>query len=125
MPYISQIIKYGSVGFVTNALGYMVYIVIANIIGVSPPVSAIISGFLVISLSFYLNKRFSFGNNSKSISMVVNYYILYVSAIFFHSFIIFIFSNVFGFAHEIIAGISIILISCSLFLVQKFLLFKR
>ena len=125
MPYISQIIKYGSVGFVTNALGYMVYIVIANIIGVSPPVSAIISGFLVISLSFYLNKRFSFGNNSKSISMVVNYYILYVSAIFFHSFIIFIFSNVFGFAHEIIAGISIILISCSLFLIQKFLLFKR
>ena len=125
MPYISQIIKYGSVGFVTNALGYMVYIVIANIIGVSPPVAAIISGFLVISLSFYLNKRFSFGNNSKSISMAVNYYILYVSAILFHSFIIFIFSNVFGFAHEIIAGISIILISCSLFLIQKFLLFKR
>ena len=125
MSYISQIIKYGSVGIVTNALGYMVYIVIANIIGVSPPVAAIISGFLVISLSFYLNKRFSFGNNSKSISMAVNYYILYVSAIFFHSFIIFIFSNVFGFAHEIIAGISIILISCSLFLIQKFLLFKR
>jgi putative flippase GtrA len=125
MSYISQIIKYGSVGFVTNALGYMVYIVIANIIGVSPPVAAIISGFLVISLSFYLNKRFSFGNNSKSISMAVNYYILYVSAILFHSFIIFIFSNVFGFAHEIIAGISIILISCSLFLIQKFLLFKR
>ena len=125
MSYISQIIKYGSVGSVTNALGYIIYIAIANIIGVSPPVSAIISGFLVISLSFYLNKRFSFGNNSKSISMAVNYYILYVSAIFFHSFIIFIFSNVFGFAHEIIAGISIILISCSLFLVQKFLLFDR
>ena len=125
MSYISQIIKYGSVGSVTNALGYIIYIAIANIIGVSPPVSAIISGFLVISLSFYLNKRFSFGNSSKSISMAVNYYILYVSAIFFHSFIIFIFSNVFGFAHEIIAGISIILISCSLFLVQKFLLFKR
>ena len=125
MSYISQIIKYGSVGSVTNALGYIIYIAIANIIGVSPPVSAIISGFLVISLSFYLNKRFSFGNNSKSISMAVNYYILYVGAIFFHSFIIFIFSNVFGFAHEIIAGISIILISCSLFLVQKFLLFKR
>ena len=125
MSYISQIIKYGSVGFVTNALGYMVYIVIANIIGVSPPVAAIISGFLVISLSFYLNKRFSFGNNSKSISMAVNYYILYVSAILFHSFIIFTFSNVFGFSHEIVAGISIILISCSLFLIQKFLLFKR
>ena len=125
MSYISQIIKYGSVGFVTNALGYIIYIAIANIIGVSPPVSAIISGFLVIGLSYYLNKRFSFGNSSKSISMAVNYYILYVSAIFFHSFIIFIFSNVFGFAHEIIAGISIILISCSLFLVQKFLLFKR
>jgi putative flippase GtrA len=125
MSYISQIIKYGSVGSVTNALGYIIYIAIANIIGLSPPVSAIISGFLVISLSFYLNKRFSFGNNSKSISMAVNYYILYVGAIFFHSFIIFIFSNVFGFAHEIIAGISIILISCSLFLVQKFLLFKR
>ena len=125
MSYISQIIKYGSVGSVTNALGYIIYIAIANIIGVSPPVSAIISGFLVIGLSYYLNKRFSFGTSSKSISMAVNYYILYVSAIFFHSFIIFIFSNVFGFAHEIIAGISIILISCSLFLVQKFLLFKR
>ena len=125
MSYISQIIKYGSVGSVTNALGYIIYIAIANIIGLSPPVSAIISGFLVIGLSYYLNKRFSFGNSSKSISMAVNYYILYVSAIFFHSFIIFIFSNVFGFAHEIIAGISIILISCSLFLVQKFLLFKR
>jgi len=125
MSYISQIIKYGSVGSVTNALGYIIYIAIANIIGVSPPVSAVISGFLVIGLSYYLNKRFSFGTSSKSISMAVNYYILYVSAIFFHSFIIFIFSNVFGFAHEIIAGISIILISCSLFLVQKFLLFKR
>ena len=83
MSYISQIIKYGSVGSVTNALGYIIYIAIANIIGVSPPVSAIISGFLVIGLSYYLNKRFSFGNSSKSISMAVNYYILYVSAIFF------------------------------------------
>lgn len=122
---MNQIFKYGSVGIVTNALGYIIYIAVANLLGINPPVAAIISGLLVISLSFYLNKRFSFDNNNKSIGLAVNYFILYGIAILFHSLIVFIFSNILGFAHEIIAGINIILISCSLFLIQKFLLFRE
>jgi len=122
---VNQIFKYGSVGIVTNALGYIIYIAVANLLGINPPVAAIISGLLVISLSFYLNKRFSFDNNNKSIGLAVNYFILYGIAILFHSLIVFIFSNILGFAHEIIAGINIILISCSLFLIQKFLLFRE
>lgn len=125
MSSFNQIIKYSSVGIITNIMGYILYIGIANFIGLNPPIAAIISGFMVIGVSYYLNKRFSFQHRGKEINLAIKYYILYLSAILLHSFIILIFSNILGFAHEIIAGISLIIISCSLFLIQKNFLFNR
>jgi putative flippase GtrA len=125
MSSFNQIIKYSSVGIITNIMGYILYIGIANIIGLNPPIAAIISGFMVIGVSYYLNKRFSFQHRGEEINLAIKYYILYLSAILLHSFIILIFSNILGFAHEIIAGISLIIISCSLFLIQKNFLFNR
>ena len=125
MSSLNQIIRYSSVGIITNAMGYILYIGVANIIGLNPPIAAIFSGFMVIGVSYYLNKHFSFKHNSKGSNLAIKYYVLYISAILVHSFAIFLFSNILGFAHEFIAGISLIIISCSLFIIQKNILFNR
>ena len=125
MDTVNQIIKYSSVGMLTNSIGYILYIVISNFIGINPPIAAIVSGFMVIGISYLLNTRFTFKSKNKGLFDAINYFLLYVSAILLNSLIIFIFSNMLGFAHEIIAAISLVIISCSLFLIQKFLLFRE
>lgn len=125
MATVHQILKYSSVGILTNSIGYILYIVFSNIININPPVAAIVSGFLVIGISYLLNTRYTFKSENKGLVEAISYILLYLNAILLHSFMIFIFSNILGFAHEIVAGISLIAISCILFLIQKFYFFKK
>ena len=124
MATVNQIIKYSSVGMLTNIIGYILYIVISNIIGINPSIAAILSGFTVIGISYLLNTRFTFKSKNKGLVGAVKYFLLYICAILLQSLIIFIFSGILGFAHEIIAAISLIIISFSLFLIQKFYFFQ-
>jgi len=124
MATVNQIIKYSSVGMLTNIIGYILYIVISNIIGVNPSIAAIISGFTVIGISYLLNTRFTFKSKNKGLVGAAKYFLLYICAVLLNSLIIFIFSGILGFAHEIIAAISLIIISFSLFLIQKFYFFQ-
>ncbi len=125
MTTVNQIIKYSSVGMLANSIGYILYIIISNFIGINPPVAAILSGFMVIGISYFLNTKFTFKSKNKGLVGAVNYFLLYIIAILLHSLIIFIFSNILGFAHEIVAAISLVIISCALFLIQKFYFFQR
>tara|TARA_B100001109_G_C18784077_1_gene436820 strand:- start:394 stop:771 length:378 start_codon:yes stop_codon:yes gene_type:complete len=125
MATVNQIIKYSSVGLLANSIGYILYIIISNFIGINPPLAAILSGFMVIGISYLLNTRFTFKIKNKGLVGAVNYFLLYVSAILLNSLIIFIFANILGFAHEIVAAVSLVIISCSLFLIQKFYFFQR
>ena len=125
MATVNQIIKYSSVGLLANSIGYILYIIISNFIGINPPLAAILSGFMVIGISYLLNTRFTFKSENKGLVEAISYVLLYLCAILLHSFMIFIFSNILGFAHEIVAGISLIAISCTLFLIQKFYFFKK
>ena len=65
MATVNQIIKYSSVGMLTNIIGYILYIVMSNFIGVNPPVAAILSGFMIIGISYLLNARFTFKSKNK------------------------------------------------------------
>ena len=88
-------------------------------------ISAILSGITVTSLSYYLNSTFTFSSKNIERKIALNYHLLYVCSILIHSLAIFIFTSVFNFAHEIVAGMSLIIISLSLFLIQKFYLFNK
>ena len=79
MSSLNQIIRYGSVGIITNAMGYILYIGVANIIGLNPPIAAIFSGFMVIGVSYYLNKHFSFKHDSKESNLAIKYLAIYFS----------------------------------------------
>ena len=125
MSSVNQIIKYSSVGIVTNTIGYILYIVFSNLMGVPPPIASILAGFMVIGISYHFNKRFTFKSQNNGPVKAMNYYLLYFSAILLHSSTIFIFSSILGFVHEIVAGISLAVISCLLFLIQKFYFFNR
>ena len=125
MSNVNQIIKYSSVGMVTNIIGYILYIVFSNLMGMPPPVASILAGFMVIGISYYFNKRFTFTSQNNGVVQAMKYYLLYFSAILLHSATIFIFSSILGFAHEIVAGISLVVLSCLLFLIQKFYFFNR
>ena len=125
MAALNQLIKYSSVGILTNAIGYILYIFVSNFIGLNPPIAAILCGFAVIGLSYHLNTNYTFNSKNKGLESAMSYLILYLSAIFLNSFMIFVFSNILGFAHEIIAAISLMVISLSLFLIQKFYFFKK
>ena len=81
MATVNQIIKYSSVGLLANSIGYILYIIISNFIGINPPLAAILSGFMVIGISYLLNTRFTFKSENKGLVEAISYVLLYLCAI--------------------------------------------
>ena len=77
-----------------------------------------------INLDIAIHTR-GYKSKNKGLVGAAKYLLLYICAVLLNSLIIFIFSGILGFAHEIVAGISLIAISCILFLIQKFYFFKK
>ena len=125
MNNIFQIVRYGSVGILMNILGYFMYLLLANFIGFSPVSSAIISGLSATVLSYGLHRKFSFKSTIHGIKPFLSFFSLYATAVLIHSIIIWFFSSLMDYRHELVALISLIFISIALFLIQRNFIFKR
>ena len=125
MFIFNQLVKFGLIGICINLLGYLIYIFIANVITINPPISAILAGMIVAPIGFQLNKNYIFKNTIGRISLVFRYYLLYIFTILMNAINIWIFSTIIGFSHEIVAGISIIILAFTSFLIQKFCIFNK
>ena len=125
MSIFDQLVKFGLIGICINLLVYLIYIFLANVLAIYPPISAILAGMSVTPIGFQLNKKYIFESANGRTSLVFKYYILYMFTILMNGVNIWIFSTILGFPHEIVAGISIVVLAFSSFLIQKFCIFSK
>ncbi|MBQ7738082.1 MAG: GtrA family protein [Desulfovibrionaceae bacterium] len=119
-----QIIRYGIVGILHNAAGYILYLIITAL-GVDPKIVVGFTYPIALLISYIGNKKYTFentGNYKKSslrflgmhcISYLINLGLLYVLV------------DLYGFPHQIIQLMAIFVCAAFLFVTLKLYVFKK
>jgi putative flippase GtrA len=118
-----QLIRYGIVGFIWNALGYLLYFVITAI-GMEHKLAMTLLYLIVVTQTFIFNKQWSFryvGSHTKSF---YRYCIAYFAGYVINLASLFIFVDKLGYVHQIVQAIIILILAIMLFIIQKFWVFR-
>ncbi len=116
--------RFAIVGIASNALLYVLYLVLANGAGL-PPVVAATAGWVVsVANSFLLNRSWTFGHTGPRGPTFLRYGLLYASAYVLNVVLLVLLVDGAGLPHELVQGVLIVLIGMSLFMGQRYWVFR-
>lgn len=120
---LGQLIRYGIVGLASNAVGYLLYLVITAA-GMEYKLAMTLLYAVGVAQTFIFNKRWSFRHAGAHGTAFVRYCIAYAAGYFINLAVLFILVDRLGYAHQIVQGVMILALAALLFLLQKFWVFR-
>lgn len=114
----SEVIRYGIVGVVQNGTGYIIYLVLTWF-GFDPKVVVAISYPIAIYISYQGNKNFTFSGR-KGNKTALKYLLSHFTAYIMNLSLLYCFSDVLGYPHQIVQLVSIGLVSVYLFIFKVY-----
>lgn len=119
-----QLIRYGLVGVVSNLTIYFVYLLITYL-GVEPKTAMTLVYIIGALIGYIGNRKWTFAHHGNFTSAALRY----VSAHFFgyllNYMILFVFVDRFGYAHQWVQAVAIIIVASFLFIVFKYFVFRE
>ena len=122
MTWNRQFLRYATVGGAANIMGYLLYFLFTQT-GASPVVAISILYPIMISLSFVLNRRWSFASKRSWLVPAVKYVISYAACYGLNVGLLALFSGRLGFPHLAVQALAIPVIATLLFLAQRYWVF--
>jgi putative flippase GtrA len=117
-----QFVRYGLVGILSNAIGYLLYLALTAS-GI-PPKAAMSALFaLAIALTFALNKNWSFAHRGSIGHSVWRYLTVYGTGFLLNLLGLAVFVDSLGWPHAVVQGGAIVVVAIYLFLAQKYWVF--
>lgn len=114
--------KYAFVGLGSNLLLYMVYLYLtAAGMGHKSAVSALY--LLGVLVTFLFNRGWTFGHGGSVALVLPRYVVVYLFAYTFNLILLYLFVDVWGFAHQVVQGVLILVIAILIFTAQKLWIF--
>lgn len=120
---IVQLIKYGVIGFATNSMGYLLYLV-TTYMGISPVLAMTLLYALGATIGFIGNRKLTFSYTGSVIGSGVRYILAHLAGYALNLAILVIFVDRLGYSHEIIQAIAIICVAAFLFFMFKVFVFR-
>lgn len=124
MKWSGQLFRYAVVGVVTNTGGLLAYFLL-TILGASPIVAISILYPIQISLAFFLNKKWSFGDRGHLTGPAVKYLTSYAACYLLNVAALNFFAGNLGLSHLGVQAAAVVVFAALLFLAQKYWVFKR
>lgn len=113
----SEVIRYGIVGVIQNGTGYIIYLVLTWI-GLDPKLVVAFSYPVAMYISYQGNKEFTFaGRNGKKTAF--KYLLSHFVAYFLNLSMLYYFSDVLGYPHQMVQLVSIAVVAIYLFVTFK------
>lgn len=119
-----QLIRYGLVGVLSNATLYLLYLLI-TFLGVEPKKTMTMLYIIGAFIGFIGHRRWSFAHRGDATGAAIRYTIAHLSGYLLNLFILFVFVDYLGYAHQAIQGIAIIFIAVFLFITFKYFVFPK
>jgi len=118
-----QAIRFGVVGFLSNILLYLLYLFF-TLMGVGHKTAMTLLFAIGATQTFVFNKLWTFEHQGIIGSSLVKYFLAYIFAYLLNLTALFVFSDHFGFHHQIIQGLMVFVVAIILFILQKYWVFQ-
>jgi putative flippase GtrA len=121
---LGQLIRYGIVGVLSNAVAYLLYLGITAA-GMEHKLAMSLLYALGVAQTFVFNKRWTFGHDDENRPAFVRYCIAYAFGYVVNLLALYVLVDRLGYAHQIVQGVMIFGLAIMLFLMQKYWIFRR
>jgi putative flippase GtrA len=122
--YMRQLIRYGLVGLLSNAILYSLYLCITYL-GVEPKKTMTLLYIIGASIGFIGHKKWSFAHRGDATGAAVRYTIAHLSGYLLNLLILLIFVDYLDYTHQAVQGAAIVVIAGFLFVVFKYFVFPK
>lgn len=116
--------RFATVGIASNALLYLLYLMLADVAGAQPVVAATMAWVVGVAVSFLLNRSWTWGHTGPRAPTFVRYGLLYATAYLLNILLLLLLVDGAGLPHQPVQGVLIIVFGLSLFLGQRFWVFR-
>ena len=119
---VGQLTRYGVVGLLSNAVGYLLYLALTAA-GMGPKLAMTLLYALGVVQTFFFNKRWSFRHGGTHGPAFVRYCASYALGYGLNLAALWVLVDRLGHPHQIVQGLMILALAVMLFLLQKFWVF--
>jgi len=123
MQITKQILRYAIVGLVSNALLYILYLVITWF-WVGPKTAMSLLYLVGVLQTFYFNRKWSFGHSGMIYTAFIRYIATYAFGYLINLAALMFFVDKLGWSHQLVQGVMIIMVAVMLFLLQRYWVFR-
>jgi putative flippase GtrA len=119
-----QLLRYIMVGVGSNVILYLAYLLLTGL-GLGHKTAMTLSYGVGILQTFLLNRSWTFGHQGHIRSAFIRYIVIYLLGYLVNFSGLYIFVDVFGFAHQLIQGVMIIIVAVLLFVLLRLWVFDK
>ena len=121
---LSQFARYASVGMISNAIGYLIYIALTQVGFGSKTAMSLTYGFGVMQ-TFIFNRGWSFRFVGAVKPAFVRYVIAYAFGYVINLIALILLVDQAGLPHQLVQGVMILLVAAMLFLIHRYWVFPH
>ena len=123
MTTITQFIRYGIVGLLSNGLLYLAYLLLTTV-GMGPKLAMSLLYALGVAQTFFFNKSWTFRHRGLYGPTFVRYCSSYGLGYLVNLLVLLVLVDIMSFPHQIVQGVMILLLAAMLFTLHKFWVFR-
>ncbi|HRZ05535.1 MAG TPA: GtrA family protein [Candidatus Competibacteraceae bacterium] len=119
-----QLSRYVVVGLVSNAIGYLLYILLTTLLGIGHKTSMTLLYVIGTLQTFVFNKRWTFEHDGATHKAFMRYIAAYAFGYLLNLLVLLILVDQQGLPHQWVQGVMIISLAAMLFLLQRYWIFR-
>ena len=119
-----QFFRYAIVGFASNLIGYLLYIVLTSV-GLGPKLAMSVLYAVGVLQTFVFNKNWSFGFNGAATPALVRYATIYALGYVINLLALMLLVDQAGLRHQLVQGVMILVVAVMLFIAQRYWVFPK
>jgi putative flippase GtrA len=123
MKWHIQLSRYAVVGLTSNAVGYLLYLLLTYA-GMGHKTTMTLLYAVGVAQTFYFNRRWSFSHDGQVSSAFVRYLTAYALGYVFNLAVLMILVDRWGWPHQWVQGVMIFVLAGMLFLMQRYWVFR-
>lgn len=116
--------RYTLIGLASNLALYLVYLLITNL-GMGHKTAMSLLYVAGVSLTFTFNKNWTFEHQGHVTKAFVKYVLIYALGYVVNLYMLSLLVDKFGYNHQFVQGVMVVLVALLLFMLQKTLVFSK
>lgn len=121
---LPQLMRYGIVGFATNAAGYLLYLLVTWL-GMGPKTTMTLLYVAGMLMGYYGNSRYAFSYDGNPYSGFVRYGLVHLCGYALNFSLLHVFVDRMGYPHQIVQAVAILVVAAFLFVGFRFFVFAQ